>query len=135
MPLGKGDPVNFQGPSKPMAGPKKMSPDEFERAKATAPSFSLSGRGKYFNPSNVNGQQFNKPAVSQAIGKGLDMYMTARYFRHAGMAQAVRHTLGLQPVPSHMNDWIRAQHKFTEVGLPGLNPQDAHAHENPAEHW
>jgi len=88
--------------------------------------FKDSGIGKY-----VNGRQFNKPAITGAIGKGLDMYATARYFRHAGFAQALRHTLGLQPVPSHMNDWIRQQHKFTEVGLPGLNPHDVHGQ----EHW
>src|SRR6516165_12250933 len=86
------------------------------------PQFAQSGIGRFFN-----GQQFNKPEITKAVGKGLDMYMTARYFRHAGFAQAIRHTMGLQPVPSHMNDWIRQQHKFTEVGLPGLNPHDAQA--------
>jgi hypothetical protein len=116
-----------------MAEPFKMDWDVHTPPEPGA-HFNLGGSGKYFNPRNVNGQQFNKPAVKEAVGKGLDMYMTARYFRHAGMAQAVRHTLGLQPVPSHMNDWIRAQHKFTEVGLPGLNPQDA-VHEHDSEHW
>jgi len=90
--------------------------------------FKDSGIGKY-----VNGGQFNKPAIVGAIGKGLDMYQTARYFRHAGMAQAMRHTLGLDPVPSHMNDWIRANHKLAESGMSGLNPPDTHV-QGP-EHW
>jgi macrodomain Ter protein organizer (MatP/YcbG family) len=81
----------------------------------------------HFVNRNANGLQFNKPAVLNTVKKGMDAYSTARYFSHAGFGEAIRYTLGMQPTPSHMNDWIRARHNTDVIDKrpPALHVEQA----------
>jgi hypothetical protein len=81
------------------------------------PQFGASGVSKYFNAG-----QFNKPAIHHAIANGLEAYGEARYFRTAGLTQALRHTFGMSQLPSHVNDYLVARHNRT---TRGLDPPDA----------
>jgi hypothetical protein len=113
-------------------------------------TFSLSGFGKYYNPKNVSGQQFNKVGIQAAlrnpsrdpnlmniVRKGVQAYGEAQYYRHAGFGAATRHMLGMPQMPSHMTDYLRSRHNTKN---PGVNPksiegqfgmQDPHEY----EHW
>jgi hypothetical protein len=80
--------------------------------------FSTQGTGKYFNPRNVNGQQFNRPAVKKAVMTGIEAHSRAQYFRRAGMGAAIRYTLGMPQVPSHVNDYFNARtHGQRQTGI------------------
>ena len=123
----------------------KQTPQPFDvgnvpKATPGGPSFATRGVGKFYNPGNTNGNQFNKPAMQKATETALNSYATAKYFRNAGMGQALRYTLGMRPVPSHMNDWIIAEHNKKTASSQGLQPTALQAHTNPAqeqeyEHW
>lgn len=108
------------GQTNPIGGPQQ--PTAGGNPKATGPSFALKGKGKYYNPSNVNGQQFNKPAIHGAILKGLDTMTWAGYFRHAGMGQALRHTLGVPLLSSHTNDSMNAKYNRETRSTQGIDP-------------
>lgn len=106
------------GQSNPIGGPAqpKAPPGD------VGPNFRLKGAGKYYNPSNVSGQQFNHPAIKQAVGNTLDKLQAAQYYRHAGLAEGMRGALGLPQRPSHTNDWINAKHRAETEGTRGINP-------------
>jgi hypothetical protein len=100
-------------------------------------TFSLRGLGKYYNPQNVSGQQFNKPAILGAVQKGVQAYGEAQYYRHAGVGAAARHMLGMPQMPSHMNDYLRSRHN---TNTRGINPKSISAQfamQDPHEyqHW
>jgi hypothetical protein len=115
------------GASRPPTGPSSpWSADPLVRrpqqpSGPSSPWFQPYRVNRFLNR-NANGNQFNKPEVKKAGIDLLNAYSTAHYFRHAGFGQAIRYTLGLNPTPSHMNDWIRAQHNLKVVGQ-----MDAHA--------
>ena len=44
--------------------------------------------------------------------RGVRAHTRAQYFRHAGMGAAIRHTLGIEQVPSHVTDYINAQQRM-----------------------
>lgn len=87
--------------------------------------FTQSGLGKYLGRDHTNGLQFNKPAIKQATEDSFNAFTRGQYFRHAGMGQAIRYTLGVEQVPSHVNDWINARNSAQrgihpgEVRMPG----------------
>lgn len=76
--------------------------------------FAKSGFGKYVR--NNNGLQFNKPAIKHAVMSGVQAYSEAQYFSHSGFGAALRHTLGMPQMPSHMNDYLRSRHNARTVG-------------------
>jgi hypothetical protein len=108
-------------------GPQEPRP--YQRSGDPVSPFAAKGLGKYINR-NASGTQFNKPAIRDAIVKGLDAYSTARYYRHAGMGQALRATMGLPQVPHGINAWMYANQK----NLQGINPA-AEEMEPEHEHW
>jgi hypothetical protein len=109
---------------RPLGPDPKMASEQPELTKfqkPTAPSpFADKGVGKYV-VKNGNGLQFNKPAVKSAVAKGVQAYGEAQYFRHSGMGAAMRHTLGMPQMPSHMNDYLRSRHNTSVRG------QDPHS--------
>lgn len=117
--------------NRPIAGPSQ------QKQYAPGSTFRLSGLGKYYNPQNVSGSQFNRPAIMGALKKGVQAYSEAQYFRHAGFGAALRHTLGMPQMPSHMNDYLRARHNNKNVGIDPhsitgqFSTQDPHEY----EHW
>jgi hypothetical protein len=82
------------------------------------PHFGIRGPGKYYNPRNVSGQQFNKPAIKQGLTDLSRLHTRSQYFRHAGFTAALRYTLGIEQVPSHVSDYLNADRRQT-----GLNPR------------
>jgi len=82
--------------------------------------FADSGIGRFVNR-NANGLQFNKPAVKQAVGNAVEAHSRAQYFRRAGMGAALRYTLGMPQVPSHVSDYLNARtHGQRQTGInPG----------------
>jgi hypothetical protein len=90
----------------------KLQPQPQQQPKSP---FAESGIGKYY-VKNGNGRQFNKPAVMGAVKSGIQAYSEAQYFRHSGMGSALRHTLGMPQMPSHMNDYLRARHNTNVRG-------------------
>jgi len=86
------------------------------------PHFTEKGLGKFYNPHNRNlhGGQFNKPGIKQA-GEGIAFsHLRSQYFRRAGMGAALRYTLGLEQVPSHVQDTLNSRQRRQT----GLNPGD-----------
>jgi hypothetical protein len=77
--------------------------------------FAKSGIGKYVNR-NANGTQFNKPAIRGAVDNITRATANAQYFRHAGFGAALRHSFGMQQIPSHVNDFLNARHNATVQG-------------------
>jgi hypothetical protein len=86
---------------------------------------------------NGNGLQFNKPAVRSAVQKGVQSYGEAQYFRHAGFGAALRHTLGMPQMPSHMNDYLRARHNTSVRGVDPHSITAQLAQSDPSDyfHW
>jgi hypothetical protein len=103
-------------PGTPFAGLGGVQPPP-----VVGPHFGVTGAGKYFNPHNVNGQQFNRPAVKQVVGNAVEAHSRAQYFRRQGFGAALRYTLGMPQVPSHVNDYINARtHGQRQTGInPG----------------
>jgi hypothetical protein len=64
---------------------------------------------RYYNPSNTNGRQFNTEGVRNSLIGIAEGHARSQYFRRAGMGSAVRYTLGLRQLPSHMTDYINRQ--------------------------
>jgi hypothetical protein len=93
--------------------------------------------GRYYNPSNVSGKQFNKPAIMDSLRKGVQAYSEAQYFRKAGLAAATRHMLGMPQMPSHMNDYLRARHNGRRPGIDphSITAQMAASDPHEYEHW
>ena len=104
-------------PSAPIGGPAqpKAPPGN------VGPNFRLHGLGRYYNPQNVSGQQFNHPAIHGAVKHLLDAAHDNQYYMHAGILRGVRGALGL-PNPSHTNDAIMSRHRAATTGVRGINP-------------
>jgi hypothetical protein len=108
--------VPRQGPSV-SRGPQPQA----EQLQMKFPSrFADSGIGHFVNR-NANGLQFNKPAVKQAVSNVVEAHTRGQYFRRAGMGAALRYTLGMGQVPSHMTDYLNARtHGQRQTGInPG----------------
>ena len=86
------------------------------------PHFGEKGVGKYFNPRNTQGQQFNKPAVKGALIGAVRAHNRSQYFRHAGFGAALRHILDIEQVPSHQTDYMNAQRRMEGHRQNGINP-------------
>ena len=71
--------------------------------------FNIRGKGRYFNPANTNGNQFNKPAVKGALQGAVRAHTRSQYFRRSGFGAAMRYTLGMEQVPSHVQDYLNAR--------------------------
>lgn len=99
-------------PSQPQ--PAQPQPPMFGGA-TVGPSFATKGVGKYFNR-NANGNQFNKPAIRSAVDNITKATANAQYFQHAGFGAALRHSFGLQQIPSHVNDFLNANHNTSVRG-------------------
>jgi len=83
--------------------------------------FAASGLGRYMNRNN-NGMQFNKPAIMDAVKKGIQMHDDAKYYRSHGMGAALRNTLGMPQLPSHRNDEINSRFQRNTNNVQGENP-------------
>jgi hypothetical protein len=88
--------------------------------KPGTPTFDQTGMGKFYNPRNVNGKQFNTPEVTRVMRHAVEGHTNARFFRHAGLGAALRYTLHMPQVPSHMTDYINAQTRGR--AQTGINP-------------
>lgn len=131
-----------QGPGpQPQAhqAPLTAAPPGYQaHPEAHGPSFATSGIGKYFNRANrnVNGSQFNGPAIRGAVGKLLDAHADAQYFSHQGMGAALRYTLQLPQVPSHRADDINARrNRAMSGGTTGINPGNMEAEVESGQHF
>jgi hypothetical protein len=71
--------------------------------------FDVEGEGKHYNARNVHGQQFNTGSVRGKVMKGVESHTRSQYFRRAGLGAAMRYTLGMQQVPSHVSDFLNAR--------------------------
>lgn len=87
------------------------------------PHFALQGKAKFYNPLNVKGQQFNKPAIHQAAEGLAYSHLRSQYFRRAGFGAALRYTLGMEQTPSHVQDYLNSRQRRQT----GLNPGDVNA--------
>jgi hypothetical protein len=90
---------------------------------AGQPVFATRGKTKYYNPLNVKGEQFNKPAVKQGLTDIAEHHARSQYFRRAGFGAALRYTLGMDQVPSHVQDYLNSRQRRQT----GLNPGDINA--------
>ena len=77
---------------------------------------------------NLQGRQVNKPAVKGAVKGVLDAHARSQYFRHAGFGAALRYTLGMPQVPSHVNDYLNARHNQQ---VRGVDPGDVQVQHEP----
>lgn len=94
------------------------------------PHFDVEGEGKHYNARNLHGHQFNKGTVRGKVMAGVEMHTRAQYFRRAGMGAAIRYTLGMQQVPSHVSDFLNARtHGQRQTGR---NPNTVYVEHTPA---
>ena len=84
------------------------------------------------NP-NVSGSQFNKAKVQNALVGLAERHATSQYFRHAGFGAALRYTIGLRQLPSHMTDYINSQTRGQKQ--TGINPNPAYIAPDPYKPW
>jgi hypothetical protein len=79
------------------------------------------------NP-NVSSSQFDNSPVIDTLRKAADKHAITQHFRQNGFGDAIRYTLGLRQIPSHMTDFINAQTRVnTRTGIqPGPKYQRYH---------
>lgn len=91
--------------------------------KVLGPHFYIKGPRRYVNPINrsLSGSQFNGPAFKDAAINAVRADTRSQYFRHAGFGAAIRHTLGIEQVPSHVTDYMNAQ--IRNMRQTGIQPE------------
>jgi phosphoribosyl 1,2-cyclic phosphodiesterase len=99
--------------------------------KPGAPTFKQTGLGKFFNPRNVNGEQFNKPEVQHQLQNMARAHTRSQYFRRAGFGAALRYTLDMEQVPSHVQDYLNARSNPRNV--TGIHPGPMHSYYSPGK--
>jgi hypothetical protein len=115
-------PKHAAGPEKAPQAPESFQPMLQPIAGTQDPHFAKKGIGKYVNPRNGNGNQFNRPAVKGALVSAVRAHNRAQYFRHAGFGAAIRHVLDIEQVPSHQTDYMNAQRRMEGKRQNGINP-------------
>ena len=83
-------------------------------------------KSRYYNPSNVSGSQFNRPEIHHAVQTGIRAHTRSMYFRRAGFGAALRYTLGMEQVPSHLQDYLNARMNPRNQGGQHVGPIYAH---------
>lgn len=130
-----------QGPSsswprQPQADPRSWLGARWQRAnerpRPIGPIFGTHGVSHFYNPNNTNGKQFNTPAIKDKLVNIAEHHATSQYFKRAGFGAALRYTLGLRQIPSHMTDYINSQTRGQNQ--TGRNPNPAYIAYEPLEH-
>jgi hypothetical protein len=82
------------------------------------------GQGQ--NPNN-SAPQFNRQAVQDKLQNAVHAAGRAAYFRRAGFGAALRYTLGMEQVPSHVQDYMNARTRGRRQ--TGIRPSPLYATE------
>lgn len=88
--------------------------------------FAAKGVRRFYSPTNTNGNQFNTKATQQAAQHALRTHTLHQYFRRAGFGAALRYTLGMEQVPSHLQDYLNARTHGRNQGGQHVGPIYAH---------